>query len=60
MIAFRGLRVGSVALATLAPPEASPRRCLDIVKRRRRPPETAKSDPSGGLAGPSDVVARPL
>ncbi len=49
MIVFRGLRVGSGAPAM-----------LDIVKRHRRPPVAAKSDPPGGLAGSSDVVARPL
>ena len=49
MIVFRGLRVGSGALAMRG-----------IVKRRRRPPVAVKNDPSGGLAGPSDVVARPL
>ncbi len=48
MIAFRGLWVGGVALAM-----------RHIVKRRQRPPEAAKSDPAGGFAGPSDVVARP-
>ncbi len=40
MIVFRGLRVGSVALATLAPPEASPRR----VSGHRQ----AAVTPSGG------------
>ncbi len=49
LIVFRCLRGGSVAPAM-----------LDIVKRRRRPPVAAKSDPSVGLADPSDVVARPL
>ncbi len=34
--------------------------CLDIVKRRIRPPVAAKSDPAGGLAGPYAHLARPL
>ncbi|MDJ0946178.1 MAG: hypothetical protein QNJ30_22240, partial [Kiloniellales bacterium] len=48
-IAFAVLWAGSVARPMLAHRRAA-----------LTPPEDGKSDPSGGLAGPSDVVARLL